>query len=164
MSHQPSVGPAAAHETAAVAVLMLDTIQALTYYNDRAIRAELEKYNATGLRTLLEGDPQAVLVARDHLGLIGFCVSRFDDGTIWLSWFGTAARARGRGVGAALLAALAKTNTGTVGVAYLAHSGPVVGCTQCSNAIAIFNRQREQIVLNQTSSEWWTRYPDNHNG
>ena len=109
MRTQPAVGPVSGDEIPALADLMRETIQALTYYNDRAIGAELEKYNASGLRTLVAGDPQAVLVARDDSGLIGFCVSRFDDGTIWLSWFGTAARARGRGVGAALLAALAKT-------------------------------------------------------
>ena len=103
------VGPAVTHEIDSLAVLMRDTIQALTCYNARAMRAELEKYNAAGLRTMVAADPQAVLVARDDSGLIGFCVSRFDDGTIWLSWFGTASRARGHGVGASLLAALAKT-------------------------------------------------------
>jgi len=104
-----TIGPVADHEVDALAALMRATIEPLTYYNDRAIRAELEKYGAASLRALAAGDPQAILVARDDVGLAGFCVSRFDDGTIWLSWFGTAARARGRGVGSALLAALAKT-------------------------------------------------------
>ena len=93
----------------ALASLMRETIEPLAYYNERARRAELARYTADGLRALAAGDPQAVLVARDHDGLTGFCVSRFDDGTIWLSWFGTAARARGRGVGAALLSALGQT-------------------------------------------------------
>ena len=93
----------------ALVALMQATIQPLAYYNDRARRAELAKYSADGLRALVAEDPQAVLVARNRNGLIGFCVSRYDDGTIWLSWFGTDARARGRGVGASLLAALAKT-------------------------------------------------------
>lgn len=88
---------------------MLDTIQPLAYYNERAIRAELAKYGAANLRSMIADDPQSILVARDAGGLAGFCVSRFDDGTIWLAWFGTALRARGRGVGAALLAALADT-------------------------------------------------------
>ena len=104
-----AVGPIAEHEVDAVAALMRDTIEPLACYNERARRAELARYAADGLRALVAGDPQAVLVARDRSGLIGFCVSRFDDGTIWLSWFGTAARARGRGVGASLLAALALT-------------------------------------------------------
>ena len=109
MHTPPAAGPASGDELAALAELMRETIQALTYYNDRAIAAELVKYNADGLRALFAGDPHAILVARDDTGLIGFCVSRFDDGTIWLSWFGTAAGARGRGVGAALLAALMDT-------------------------------------------------------
>ncbi len=88
---------------------MRDTIQPLVYYNEPAIRAELIKYTPEKLRARAAGDPHAVLVARDATGLTGFCVSRFDDGTIWLDWFGTASRARGRGTGAALLAALAST-------------------------------------------------------
>jgi ribosomal protein S18 acetylase RimI-like enzyme len=105
----PAIGPVAEHDVDAVAALMRDTIQPLACYNERARRAELARYTADGLRSLVAEDPQAVLVARDGSALIGFCVSRFDDGTIWLSWFGTAARARGRGVGSSLLAALAKT-------------------------------------------------------
>ena len=104
---EPAIGPSTDHEIDALAALMRDTIQPLSYYNEQAIRAELHKYTADNLRALARDDPQAVLVARDAGGLAGFCVSRFDDGTIWLSWFGTAARARGQGVGAALLAALA---------------------------------------------------------
>jgi ribosomal protein S18 acetylase RimI-like enzyme len=104
-----TIGPIAEHEIDALAALMRDTIQPLAYYNECARRAELAKYTADGLRSLVAEDPQAVLVARDSSGLIGFCVSRYDDGTIWLSWFGTAAHARGRGIGSSLLAALAKT-------------------------------------------------------
>ncbi len=103
------IGPLAPHECDALAALMRVTIEPLPYYNERAKRAEMEKYTAPGLRALLAGDPQAVLVARDGGELIGFCVSRIDDGTVWLSWFGTAVHARGRGIGAALLAALAQT-------------------------------------------------------
>lgn len=103
------IGPVAAHEMDALATLMRDTIQPLVYYNEMAIRAELIKYTAEKLRARAAGDPHAVIVARDEAGLTGFCVSRFDDGTVWLDWFGTASRARGRGIGAALLAALAAT-------------------------------------------------------
>jgi ribosomal protein S18 acetylase RimI-like enzyme len=105
----PAIGPIAEHELDALVALMRDTIQPLSYYNDLARAAELAKYTSDGLRASVAEDPQAVLVARDASGLIGFCVSRFDDGTIWLSWFGTAANARGRGIGASLLAALAMT-------------------------------------------------------
>jgi ribosomal protein S18 acetylase RimI-like enzyme len=105
----PTISPVAEHECDALAALMRDTIEPLSFYNERARRAELARYTADGLRALVAADPQSVLVARDGDGLVGFCVSRFDDGTIWLSWFGTAAHARGRGIGAALLAALADT-------------------------------------------------------
>jgi ribosomal protein S18 acetylase RimI-like enzyme len=100
---------AAAHELSAVAALMRATIEPLTYYNARAIAAELTKYTEDTLRARVERDAQSVLVTRDDDGITGFCVSRFDDGTIWLDWFGVAARARGRGVGAALLRALQAT-------------------------------------------------------
>lgn len=104
-----AVGPVEAHEFDALAKLMRDTIEPLVYYNERAIAAELTKYTAEKLRAMAGEDPNAILVARDGDGLGGFCISRFDDGTVWLAWFGTAARVRGHGVGAALLAALAAT-------------------------------------------------------
>ncbi len=103
------IGPVAHNEFDALVTLMHDTIESLAYYNERAISAELKKYTAENLRALAVSDPHAIIVARDSDGLTGFCLSRFDDGTIWLSWFGTAARARGRGIGASLLAALAAT-------------------------------------------------------
>lgn len=103
------VTPVAAHEFDALARLMRETIAPLVYYNERAIAAELSKYTAEKLRTMAGEDPRAILVARDGDGLSGFCISRFDDGTVWLAWFGTAVRARGRGVGSALLGALAGT-------------------------------------------------------
>ncbi len=104
-----AVGPATDGEIDALAVLMRKTIADVPYYNDQAKRAEFAKYDTEALRAITASDPRAVLVARDEHGLIGFCVSRFDDATIWLSWFGTAAHARGRGIGGALLSALAAT-------------------------------------------------------
>ncbi len=105
----PDISPISLHEFDGLAALMRSTIEGLSYYNERAKDAELAKYTAAGLRALRDSDSHAVLVARDDRGLIGFCVSRYDDGTIWLSWFGTAARVRRQGVAAALLQALAKT-------------------------------------------------------
>jgi ribosomal protein S18 acetylase RimI-like enzyme len=105
----PPIGPVTVREIAALAALMGETIQPLAIYNERAIHAELKKYTPAKLRSRAEHDPHAVIVARDAAGLAGFCVSRFDDGTIWLDWFGTAARARGQGIGAALLALLASS-------------------------------------------------------
>ncbi|HVZ50026.1 MAG TPA: GNAT family N-acetyltransferase [Gemmatimonadaceae bacterium] len=110
MSRTPvTVSPAADDEVEAVVALMRSVIEPLAYYNAPAIASELAKYSADALRALRAGDPQALLVARDGGALAGFCVSRFDDGTIWLSWFGVAAGARGRGVGGALIAELQAT-------------------------------------------------------
>jgi len=103
------ITPAAAHELSAVAALMRATIEPLTYYNARAIAAELTKYTEDTLRARVKQEAQSVLVTRDDAGLTGFCVSRFDDGTIWLDWFGVAERARGHGLGGALIAALKDT-------------------------------------------------------
>ena len=105
----PQIGSIEEREFVALAALMRETIRPLSIYNERAIQSELTKYTAEGLHLLAAADPHAIIVARDADGLTGFCISRVDDGTIWLSWFGTAARARRRGIGAALLAALAAT-------------------------------------------------------
>jgi ribosomal protein S18 acetylase RimI-like enzyme len=105
----PEVGPVEEHEVDALASLIRHTILAIPYYNDEAKQSEIGKFSAYGLRELIAGDPQAVLVSRDATALTGFCISRYDDGPVWLTWFGTAAHARGRGVGAALLNALAET-------------------------------------------------------
>lgn len=101
-----TVGAVATNEIDALAALMREVIEAIPYYNAAAIRAELEKYGPDQLRALATSDPQAVLVARDGDGITGFCISGDDDATIWLYWFGVAPRARGRGIGLALLAAL----------------------------------------------------------
>lgn len=101
-----TVGPVAAHEIGALAAMMREVIEPLSYYNAAARRAELDKYGPDELRALVTSDPQAILVARDADGVTGFCISGDDDATIWLYWFGVAPRARGRGIGVALLAAL----------------------------------------------------------
>ncbi len=104
-----AITPAAPHELSDVAALMRATIEPLRYYNAPAIAAELRKYTAQSLGARTADDALAVLVSRDDAGLTGFCVSRFDDGTIWLDWFGVAERARGRGLGGALISALKDT-------------------------------------------------------
>lgn len=105
----PAVGPVEDHEVDALASLVRHTILAIPYYNDEAKQSEIAKFTAHGLRALIAGDPHAVLVSREATALTGFCISRYDDGPVWLTWFGTAAHARRRGVGAALLNALAAT-------------------------------------------------------
>lgn len=54
----------------------------------------------------MEADSESVLVARRSAEVVGFLISRQDDGLRWLSWFGVARTARGAGVGNALLRAL----------------------------------------------------------
>lgn len=89
-----------------VAGLMREVILALPFYSDEARRAETGKYTADALREAAAGDPDAVLVARAGERCVGFCVSRYDDGLIWLSWFGVDPQWRGRGVADMLLAGL----------------------------------------------------------
>jgi ribosomal protein S18 acetylase RimI-like enzyme len=89
--------------------LMHEVISHLSYYNLRARREELAKYTAKELFLMREEDKDSIIVA--HCGglLAGFCISRYDDGVIWLSWFGVSKEWRGKGVGSALIAGLEAT-------------------------------------------------------
>lgn len=89
-----------------VAALMREVIESLTVYSEEARRSEIGKYSADALREAAAADPDSVLVARSGGACVGFCVSRYDDGVIWLSWFGVAPAWRGTGVAARLLARL----------------------------------------------------------
>lgn len=92
-----------------IAALMSEVIEPLSYYSERARREELAKYGPTGLRQLIEDEESAIIVARKNGRIVGFCVSRYDDGTVWLSWFGTRTDVRGQGVGTSMLEALSRT-------------------------------------------------------
>jgi ribosomal protein S18 acetylase RimI-like enzyme len=104
-----AVSPMHADEAATVASLMRSVIEPLGYYNDRARAEELAKYTPDALRAAAEEEHFAVLVARDDDRIVGFCVSRYDDALVWLSWFGAHPDWRGRGVGRSLLASLGST-------------------------------------------------------
>jgi ribosomal protein S18 acetylase RimI-like enzyme len=54
-------------------------------------------------------DRDSVLLACCGKETIAFCLNKYDDGVIWLSWFGVAENWRGNGVGAMLLKELEKT-------------------------------------------------------
>jgi RimJ/RimL family protein N-acetyltransferase len=87
-----------------VAELFGSILGELPYYNQIAKRSESQKYTLPALRGKLRGDPYSVLVARDALGHVGgFCMTHFDDYTIWLDWFGVDPRMRRSGVGTKLL-------------------------------------------------------------
>lgn len=99
----------ASADASEAAGLIERTISSLAYYNDRARYAEIAKYRAPLLRDLLKDDPQSVIVAKSAATIIGFCISNFDDETIWLAWFGVDAPHRGRGIGTLLIERLEST-------------------------------------------------------
>ncbi|MEW5926273.1 MAG: GNAT family N-acetyltransferase [Gemmatimonadota bacterium] len=101
-----SIGPLDPRDAGRVAGLMREVIAATPYYTDEARRSEIAKYPAEALREAAADDPGAVLVAKAEGEVVGFCVSRPDDGLVWLSWFGVDPAWRGRGVADALLARL----------------------------------------------------------
>ncbi len=100
------VRPLQHHEAAQVADLVRAVVSPLSYYNEQARAAETAKYTAQNLASIAEDDGQAVLVAVLAGEVVGFCISRYDDGIIWLAWFGVREDARGREVADALLGAL----------------------------------------------------------
>jgi ribosomal protein S18 acetylase RimI-like enzyme len=93
-------------DAARVAALMREVIAAVPFYSDEAKRSETGKYGEEALREAAGADPDSVLVAKAGDDVAGFCVSRYDDGLIWLSWFGVHPAWRGAGVADLLLARL----------------------------------------------------------
>ena len=155
-----TIGSVAAQEIGALAALIREVIEPLGYYNAVARRAELEKYGPDELRALATSDPQAILVARDAEGLTGFCISRYDDATISLYWYGVAPRARGRGIARALLAALG-ASSGSRG----AHKVWCDSRTNNTESIAVLERTGFRRVATLTN-HWhnqdyflWEWYP-----
>lgn len=103
------ISPIGASECGELAILLGRVISDLPYYSDRAKVEEIGKYSESELRDSVDTDSDSVIVARDNGRIVGFCISKYDDGLIWLSWFATDAAYRGRGIGGQLLAALGKT-------------------------------------------------------
>lgn len=92
-----------------VSELISEVILPLEYYSEEARTKEIAKYSAPQLQEQLNADPDSVLVALDQDRPVAFCLSRPDDGLIWLSWFGVSQDHRKSGLGQAMLDALAKT-------------------------------------------------------
>ena len=106
---QPTISRLSPRMADQVSGLISRVVLSLSYYNQRAKAEEVAKYTADGLVNIVRDDPDAVLVAVVDHRPVGFCISRYDDGLIWLAWFGVDPDFRTRGIGRRLLEALAMT-------------------------------------------------------
>jgi ribosomal protein S18 acetylase RimI-like enzyme len=95
-------------EAEALSSLFRQVVTLLPYYNETAKNSEIKKYSPRLLRESTAADPESALVAKQDGQLLGFCLSRYDDGLIWLEWFGVHPAHRRKGVASALLRALEK--------------------------------------------------------
>jgi ribosomal protein S18 acetylase RimI-like enzyme len=100
------MSPEAARETSN---LIRKLVSGLTYYNKWARHEEIRKYSPTKLARMVREEPDSVLVALMEGRTVGFCISRYDDGVVWLAWFAVDEDFRGRNIGRMLLDRLEKT-------------------------------------------------------
>ncbi|MDA4114009.1 MAG: GNAT family N-acetyltransferase [Thaumarchaeota archaeon] len=92
--------------------LFARVLREIPYYNALAKEGEAKKYTATTLARKLSEDPYSILVARNgDRKIVGFCISHFDDYTIWVDWYGVDTTRRRNGVGTALLKKTIQTAT-----------------------------------------------------
>lgn len=84
-------------------------IKAIPYYNDTARHDESQKFTASTLTQKIKDDPYAVIIVYAGERMAGFCLSRFDDYTVWLEWFGVIPGLRGMGIANLLLNKLTET-------------------------------------------------------
>ena len=94
-----------------VSALIESVIAPLDYYSTWARSAEIEKYNPTRLTRIIAEDPRSVIIALHDGFPAGFCINNYDDGLVWLAWFGVTPEYRGKGIAQALLAALFESAT-----------------------------------------------------
>lgn len=97
------------NDAAPLATAIEKLIDDIPYYNPLAKKHEIARYNAAALAFKIKEDPYAALLACNENEIAGFCISRFDDYTIWLEWFGVTEKYRGAGITKQLLQALEKT-------------------------------------------------------
>lgn len=93
----------------ALSEAIAEVIKAIPYYNDLAKRNEVEKFTAPNLERKIDEDPYSIIVAHVNDRIAGFCLSRFDDYTVWLEWFGVMPKFRGMGISNLLLKRLEET-------------------------------------------------------
>jgi RimJ/RimL family protein N-acetyltransferase len=103
------IAPMSASDAPSAAALIASVIAPLEIYTPEARAAEIARHDAEALRAMVEDDPCAVLLAYEDEAPVGFVVSNWDDGLLWLAWFGVAPSARTRGLGRALLDAMERT-------------------------------------------------------
>lgn len=106
ISKSIKVIPMAEAEAEEISQLVESVIRPLEYYNERARKEEIEKYSSDNLLKLVREDSDAVLAAKAKSAIVGFCISRYDDGLLWLSWFGVRDDYRKNGIGEKLLIVL----------------------------------------------------------
>lgn len=100
------VAPMCADNASQVSSLFADIVSELPYYNIQAKDAEISKYASVRLLAQIEEDPHSVLVATFGGDIAGFAFSQFDDGLIWLAWFGVHQHYRRNGIATAILDAI----------------------------------------------------------
>lgn len=89
--------------------LMRQVIRSMPVCNDRERYGEAAKYTARMVRSIVRHDPDAVLVAIGDGRIVGFCVSRRDDGLLLLEWYGVHPAWRNHGIGMRLLERVVST-------------------------------------------------------
>jgi ribosomal protein S18 acetylase RimI-like enzyme len=96
-------------DAAPLATAIEHLITGIPYYNALAKQHEILRYSAGALALKIKEDPYSIILACNGNEIAGFCISRFDDYTIWLEWFGVIEKYRGAGITKQLLRALENT-------------------------------------------------------
>lgn len=86
-----------------LANLISSVISKLTYYNDLAKAAEINKFCEESIKSRISSDPQSTIIAMKDDRIVGFILTRFDDFLIWIEWFAVDSSARGNGISTLLL-------------------------------------------------------------
>ena len=94
---------AAIRDTDVVASVFRAVVEPLALYNAEARQAELEKYDAHGMRALLLDEKAYVGLVLIDDDPVGFSIAEPDGDLWWLAWFGVLPRARGQRLGCRLV-------------------------------------------------------------
>ena len=111
MSSQPTspqrasvlIAPARLADLSVVRALLHETINTTEIYNERAMAYERALYTSQYIESLLEEDPESILLATCAGEPCGFLITKCDNGPLWLCWFSVAPQWRGRKIGSQLI-------------------------------------------------------------